>query len=184
MRSLRLAAMRIALARPALLLALGAALLCPASAAAAAAPAPVSFQGLYDEYQKLGFVYGCSHRESDLRNALSSIPADIAAYDPGFADALDAALEQRASGCSGLSSPFPQTPVSGAGTISADDGSPGPANQRPLASLPAPDAADTGIPPVLIVLASLLGAALLAGAAISLAWHFGWQARRRNRLGT
>src|SRR4051795_7634990 len=163
MRSLRLAAMRSGHARPALLLALAAALLCPACTAAAAAPPPVSFQGLYDEYQKLGFVYGCSHRESDLRSALSSIPADIAAYDPGFADALDAALEQRASGCSGApTSPFPQTPVSASGTILAADGSPGPANQRPLGSLPAPEQTDTSIPPVLAVLAAFLGVALLA----------------------
>jgi hypothetical protein len=166
--------MRCGPPRTALVLALAAVLLLPPSAAAAAAPAPVGFQGLYDEYQKLGFVYGCSHRESDLRSALSSIPADIAAYDPGFADALDAALEQRASGCSGaINSPFPQTPASSAGTVLADDGSPGPANQHPLGSLPAPEAADTSIPPALIVLASLLGIALLAAAVQALRGRLG-----------
>ena len=169
--------MRSGRLRPALVLALAAALLLPASATAAPAAPQVGFQGLYDEYQKLGFVFGCAYRESDLRSALSSIPADIAAYDPGFADALDSALEQQASGCGGaLSSPFPQTPVSAAGTIIADDGSPGPANQRPLGTLPAPEKADTGIPAVLIVLASLLGIALLVAAALSLR-------PLRNRLG-
>ena len=157
--------MRSGPARPAVAVALAAVLLLPATAAAASALPQVGFQGLYDEYQRLGFVLGCSHRESDLRSALSSIPADIAAYDPGFADALDSALEQRASGCTGApTSPFPQTPVSSAGTVLADDGSPGPANQRPLGSLPAPEQADTSIPPALIVLASLLGIALLAAA--------------------
>ena len=151
--------MRSGRLRPALVLALGVALVLPAAAAAAPAPPQVGFQGLYDEYQRLGFVFGCAHRESDLRSALSSIPADIAAYDPGFADALD-----------------PQTPVSAAGTIIAEDGSPGPANQRPLGTLPAPEQADTGIPAVLIVLASLLGIALLAAAALSLR-------PLRNRLG-
>jgi hypothetical protein len=166
--------MQSAALRPALVLALAAALLLPGTTAAAPPP-PAGFQGLYDEYQKLGFVFGCSHRESDLRSALSSIPADIAAYDPGFADALDAALEQRASGCSGApTSPFPQTPVSAGGTVLAGDGSPGPANERPLGSLPAPERADTSIPPVLLALAALVGAALLAAAAWSL-----WGLRRR-----
>ena len=178
--------MRSGCTRSALVIAVAAALLLPATARAQAPP-PVDFQGLYDEYQRLGFVFGCSHRESDLRDALSSIPADIAAYDPGFADAIDSALEQRASGCSGaLSSPFPQTPASAAGTINADDGSPGPANQRPLGSLPAPEDADKGIPPVLIVLISLLGVALLLAAALSLAHYFGWDigrwSRRRRRV--
>jgi hypothetical protein len=160
---------------------LAGALLLPASTAAAAAPPQVGFQGLYDEYQKLGFVYGCAHRESDLRSALSSIPADIAAYDPGFADALDSALEQQASGCSGLSSPFPQNPATAAGTINADDGSPGPANQRPLGTLPAPESADTGIPAVLVVLASMLGVALLVAAVLSLSRYFGWDTGRPAR---
>lgn len=180
MRSLRFAAMRSGRLRPALVLALVVGLLVPVAAKAAPAPRQVGFQGLYDEYQKLGFVFGCAHRESDLRTALSSIPADIAAYDPGFAEALDSALEQQASGCSGaLSSPFPQTPASAAGTINAADGAPGPANQRPLGTLPAPEAADTGIPAVLIILASLLGTGLLVAAVLSLSHYFGWGLRDR-----
>ena len=43
---------------------------------------------------------------ADLRAGLEQIPADVRAYDPGFVDALNTALNARAIGCSG-SQPLP-----------------------------------------------------------------------------
>lgn len=143
-----------------LLLALLASAGAPASAAQ---PPPADFLQLYDEYQRSGVIGGCSYREADLRSALTEIPADIEAYDPGFADSLNAALEQRAAGCGPVSSTSVRA---AAGTIVAADGSPGPA--IPRAQAPAPRGVDTSLPAPLIALVALVGFALLLGAALAL----------------
>ena len=92
------------------------------------AAAGAQLDELYDEYLSSGVVAGCAHTQGDLEQALKDIPADIRAYDPGFATALTNALEQRASGCDEAEQlaedVLTPTPL---GTSEAPDGSPGPA---------------------------------------------------------
>ena len=64
-------------------------------------------ESTYDEYRATGVVQGCDYSAEELRAALDDIPPDIRAYDPGFADALNAALEQGAAACSGDLPRFP-----------------------------------------------------------------------------
>src|SRR3954470_6285864 len=78
------------------------------------------FRALYDEYLHTHAVNGCAHGEGELQAALTSIPADVEAYDPGFADALNTALESRTAGCE------PRLPSVGGAVRPAADGSPGP----------------------------------------------------------
>lgn len=144
-----------------------------AAPARAAQPPAADFLQLYDEYQRSGAIGGCSYRAADLRAALAEIPADIEAYDPGFADALSAGLEQRAAGCEeALSSPGP--PAAAAGAVVAADGSPGPAIRRGQQPASAPVRADTSMPVPLIALAALVSLAVLVAA--------GMEAIRRRRL--
>ena len=97
-----------------------------------AAPAAGStFSDLYREYLTTGGVNGCAHSQTELQAGLTSIPADIQAYDPGFADSLNAAIEHRTLGCASQGqapptrlpaaadgSPRPGTvPVSGPSTL-------------------------------------------------------------------
>ena len=98
--------------------------LCAAGPAAAGA----QLDELYDEYLSSGVVAGCSHTQGDLEQALKDIPADIRAYDPGFATALTNALEQRASGCEEAEQLAQDVLIPTLfGTSEASDGSPGPA---------------------------------------------------------
>jgi hypothetical protein len=90
------------------------------------------FRALFDEYLRTGLVNGCAHSEEELQAALTSIPADIAAYDPSFADALNTALENRAGGCAPR-----KLPSVGGAVRTAADGSPGPPLFKPPPS-PAP----------------------------------------------
>jgi hypothetical protein len=156
--------------------------LVPAAAAASRGDRPprADFQALYDEYRSLGVILGCSHREADLRDALSAVPADIKAYDPGFVDALDSALEGRVAGCSStLAAPLGQ-PTASAGTVVASDGSPGPA--RPPVAGPFPASATAGVtmPAALLALSIVVGAALLAATAIAVGRHRGWHPGRHH----
>lgn len=152
--------------------------LLPAGAGAARPaerPPPADFQALYDEYQNLGVILGCSHRESDLRSALSAVPADIKAYDPGFVDALNAALEARATSCKNvLASPFAGGGAAGNGTVIASDGSPGPPGPPIGVPLPAPEGSGVAIPAALLALAAVAGAAVVGAAGFFLG-------RRRGR---
>lgn len=155
----------------------------PAGAAARPTDAPprADFQALYDEYRNLGVVLGCSHRESDIRSALSAVPADIKAYDPGFVDALNAALEGRVTGCkNALASPLGGVGVATGGTVTAGDGSPGPARPRIGAPLAAADTAGVAMPAALWGLTAVVGAGLLAAAAVALAGRRGWSPRRHH----
>jgi hypothetical protein len=101
-----------------------------ACALAAAAPAGAGAQldALYDEYLNFGVIGGCAHTQDELETALKDIPADIRAYDPGFATALTNALEQRASGCEEAQQLAEDVLIPTLfGTSEAADGSPGPA---------------------------------------------------------
>ncbi len=104
-------------------------LLTTALALALGAPGQASAQvsGLYEEYLAPGAVSGCTRPAAEIESALKDIPADIRAYDPGFASALSTALEQRAAGCAEVIERatdvlLPAT----SGTALASDGSPGP----------------------------------------------------------
>lgn len=88
----------------------------------AAAPAQADFASLYEEYRLNGLIHACRHSLDDLEATLASVPADIQSYDPGFADALVKALEQRADGCApGREETVPE------GIVTAADSSPEPA---------------------------------------------------------
>jgi hypothetical protein len=146
------------------------ALLLPASASA-------DFQTLYDDYRTDGVIDGCSYSSNELSSGLGEIPADVREYDPGFSDALNAALEQAAAGC-GLT---PQA-AGGKNEVSAADGSPGPVAPKPV-SFQTPTGG-RGLPAVMTALIVLLGAALGAAAVLFAAHYYGWDLRSlRDRLG-
>ena len=153
-----------------------------AAAAAAlllAAPAEADFQTLYDDYHTDGVIDGCSYSSSELSSGLSDIPADVREYDPGFAVAINAALEQAAAGCG----EGPQEAAAIKNEISASDGSPGPAVPKSFA-IPAVDGG-RGLPAALIGLIAVLGLALAAAAALGVARYYGWDVRSvLNRLGS
>jgi hypothetical protein len=160
----RVAPMRL---RAVLILSLAAALalIVPAGAAA-------DFQTLYDDYRTDGVIDGCSYSSSELSAGLSDIPADVREYDPGFSDALNAALEQVAAGC-GVS---PQASAA-KNQASAADGSPGPVAPKPVAFNDS--GAGRGLPALLMAMI-VFGAATLAAAALLLGSHYyGWDLRGR-----
>ena len=111
--------------------------------AAAPAGAGAQLDALYDEYLTSGVVAGCAHTQAELETALKDIPADIRAYDPGFATALTNALEQRASGCEEAEQLAQDVLIPTLfGTSEASDGSPGPAAAAvSVAAPPSPPAA-------------------------------------------
>lgn len=123
------------------------------------------FDDLYEEYRTGGLINGCRYDAADLRDALAGVPPDISAYDPGFADALNAAIEQRASGCDGSAVLSLQLPPA-AGAVEAGDGSPGPGPAEPLVALPHPDPSSPDRRPAGI-LAAGLGVLACAGAALA-----------------
>jgi hypothetical protein len=132
--------------------ALAALLISPAAAAA-------QFEDLYHEYQRTGGrIDGCAHSADELTSALGEIPADIRAYDPGFADALNLALDQRVGGCGAAGQQ--QEPAKGSGTVVAGDGSPGPASPRPVSLAEAGE--EPGFP------LALVGAMVVAAALVGL----------------
>jgi hypothetical protein len=113
------------------------------------------FRALYDEYLRTHSVIGCAHGEAELQAALTSIPADIEAYDPGFADALNTALETRTAGCE------PRLPSLGGAVRNASDGSPGPPFLKPPPSpAPAPSG-PSALPLQLLVFGVLAAVALI-----------------------
>ena len=116
-----------------------------ASAVVAAGPTTATAQldELYSEYLGSGVVAGCAHTQAELETALKDIPADIRAYDPGFAEALTSALEQRASGCEEAEQLAQDVLIPTLfGTSEAEDGSPGPAVAAvSVAAPPSPPAA-------------------------------------------
>jgi hypothetical protein len=143
-----------------------------AAALLLAAPARADFQTLYDDYRADGVIDGCSYSSSELGSALSGIPADVREYDPGFTDALNAALEQAASGCG--TAPQAATKKN---LRSAADGSPGPIVPRPVAFHTA--GTGRGMPLVVAALIALLAIALAGAALLGAAHYYGWDLRAR-----
>jgi hypothetical protein len=136
--------------------------------------ATADFQTLYDDYRTDGSIDGCAYSTAQLSAGLNGIPADVREYDPGFADAINAALEQAAGGC-GVS---PQAASSAHDQISAADGSPGPA--APNAATFRPGGESRSMPFVLGALIALLGAALAAAAILAADNHYGWGLRKHD----
>ena len=136
--------------------------------------ASADFQTLYDDYRSDGSIDGCAYSTAQLSSGLNGIPADVREYDPGFSDAINAALEQAAGGC-GVS---PQAASDARNQISAADGSPGPAVQHGAAFR----AGDEGrsMPLVLGGLIALLGAALAAAAVLVADQRYGWGLRKHD----
>ncbi len=119
---------------------------------------------IYQEYLETGSISGCVHSEAELQTALTSVPADIQAYDPGFPQALNLALDRRAAGCVKKAAPNINPAASG-GTVLATDGSPGPPGTGGLPLRPLPKVSGASDFPVeaiylVIVIAALLGAAV------------------------
>jgi hypothetical protein len=154
--------------RPCLL----ATLIIAAAALALPASAAADFQTLYSDYRADGVIDGCAYSSSELSSGLSDIPADVRQYDPGFAAAINAALDQVAAGCGTAAK------VAGAkDEVSAADGSPGPAVPHRLAFVAA--GTGRGLPAVLVALIAILGAALAAAALLAGAHYYGWDLRSR-----
>jgi hypothetical protein len=136
-----------------------------------AATAQADFQTLYDDYRADGVIDGCAYSSTDLSSGLSEIPADVRQYDPGFAAAINGALDQVAAGCSAAPA------VTTKDEVAAADGSPGPAVPHALAF----HAAGTGreLPGVLVALIVVLGAFLATAAFLGAAHYYGWDLRGR-----
>jgi hypothetical protein len=162
--STKVSSMRI---RPLAALIAGAALLLPATAAA-------DVQTLFDDYRADNVIDGCAQSPAELSAALGEIPADVRVYDPGFADALNAALEQAATVC--RTAPR-QAVAQLENQLIAEDGSPGPAVPE-RGALMVPET-DRDMPPVLVGLSALLLAALAAAALLGLSHRYGWDLRGR-----
>jgi hypothetical protein len=127
-------------------------------------------------------IDGCGISAGELSSGLSEIPADVREYDPGFAAAINSALEQAAGGCDAA----PQA-AKIENEVTAPDGSPGPARPKPLAF--ASTDSGRGMPAVLVGLMVVLGAALGTAALLVASRRYGWDvpgrlaglARRRTR---
>jgi len=116
------------------------------------------FRELYDEYLQANAINGCAHTGAELQGALTSIPADISAYDPGFANAVNSALELRASGCKGGGEALEGLLDEVAIRIDvADDGSAGPAPPVAAATPALPPAASAASElPIALILGSIV----------------------------
>jgi len=139
-------------------------MLLPQSAAA-------DFQTLYDDYHSDGVIDGCAYSTAELSAGLNEIPADVREYDPGFSDAINGALEQRAAGCGATAQAAPAR-----NEVRAADGSPGPAPPQRLVFATA--GGGRGMPAVLVALIVVLAAALGAAGMLAAVRHRG---RRRSR---
>jgi hypothetical protein len=148
-------------ARPAAALAMAALLLAPAGAGAQP-------ERLYNDYRADGAINACAYSADSLSAALGDIPADVRAYDPGFAEALNLALDQHVGGCS---QPQPSDEEAGAGVVVGSDGSPGPANPRPVRA--ESGAEEPGLPFALVATIALLGAAVALAAMLGLGRYLG-----------
>jgi hypothetical protein len=134
-----------------------------------AAATGAGFDQLFGEYRATGGIDGCAHTTADLSDTLAAVPADIKAYDPGFVDALNSALERRAAGCAGVGRNL-SAPLDALGTTRAVDGSPGPRTPRRLAA-PIADSQAPGDGVAIVWALGIGAAAIVIGAAL------GWRIR-------
>lgn len=136
----------------------------PSTAAAA------DFDQLFGEYRAAGSIEGCEHTTADLSDVLAAVPADIKAYDPGFVDALNAALEGRAAGCGGGRGGALSASVEVAVAKTAADGSPGPRTPRRLATTLADAQAPSDLDAIIVALG-------VGASAVAIGAAFGWRRR-------
>lgn len=143
---------------------------------AAPAVAAGGFEELFSDYAEEGFIDGCDHSATELREALADVPADVQAYEPGFADSVNRALDRRALGCETEPPPAPDT-VQDPGEAEAavtTDGSPGPPPPPdPAASAEAERSAPLALGLLLAALALCLTGAILAALARVYGWDLG-----------
>ena len=135
-------------------------ILATAAALLLAAPARADFQTLYNDYRADGAIDGCAYSAGELSSGLTDIPADVREYDPGFTDAINAALERQAAGCGTA----PQAAAT-KNEVTASDGSPGPAVPHVLAIHTG--GGGRSMPAVLVALIAVLGAVLGAAAVLA-----------------
>lgn len=106
---------------------------------------------IYEEYRATARIVGCDHSVAELQEAAGSIPADILAYDPGFSEAIDLALQERLGGCLEGDEVRDEAPPP-----AAADGSPGPIPPTmAYGSAPVPDPGGGGLVVVLLALAGV-----------------------------
>lgn len=186
--------------RPGTLTAVLLALLVAAPAAQANA-----FRDIFGAYRKSGQVEACKWSAKQLADAKRQVPNDIDQYAPDFPNALDDALQKRASGaCSTTAAAAPATsappaapPAQPTATTGVPPGAtpaaPGQSAQAPqpaAASKPAPavadgailaasrsHASDAGIPAPLVALAVIGVLMALAALLYGLARWWAWEPR-------
>src|SRR5215212_349120 len=117
------------------------------------------FDDVFADYQKDGKIDPCAHSPEELQQAKADVPNDIDQYAPDFPAALDAAMEDRASGScggggdNGTGGAAPGTTTPGAPTTAAPapapgataPNAPGQAPGPPGTAQPAPGASDGAI---------------------------------------
>jgi hypothetical protein len=171
------------------------------------AVAPVAhanaFKDIFGAYRKSGKVDGCKYSATQLAEAKQQIPNDIEQYAPDFPNALDNAIQQRASGACRTGAAAAATPTgtsTGTGPTATTGVPPGatpttsvPAGQAPQPT-PSPNPApgvsdnailaasktkssDAGVPAPLVALAVIGAFMLLAGLLYGLARWWAWEPR-------
>jgi hypothetical protein len=172
------------------------------------AAAPVAhanaFKDIFGAYRKSGKVDGCKYSATQLTQAKKQIPNDIEQYAPDFPNALDNAIEQRASGAcataAAAGSPTVTAAATGTGPTAttgvppgATPTTPAPAGQAPQPT-PSPNPApavtdnailaaskakssDAGMPAPLLALAVIGALMALAGLLYGLARWWAWEPR-------
>jgi hypothetical protein len=171
------------------------------------AVAPVAhanaFKDIFGAYRKSGKIDACKYSATQLTQAKNQIPNDIEQYAPDFPNALDNAIEQRASGACKTGAAAAASPAgTGTGTgptattgvpPGATPTTPAPAGQAPQPT-PSPNPApavsdnailaaskskssDAGVPAPLVGLAVIGAVMLLAGLLYGLARWWAWEPR-------
>ncbi|HEX8123765.1 MAG TPA: hypothetical protein VF549_21120 [Solirubrobacteraceae bacterium] len=170
------------------------------------------FDDVFADYQKDGKIDPCAHSPEELQQAKGDIPNDIDQYAPDFPAALDAAMEDRASGkcggggdgSGGAAAPGTTTPggttaapapAPGATTPNAAGQTPGPpgtaqptpqAADGAIANAAARDDSDSDFPAPLVALlvaGGLLALSLLVwGLFRFFAWEPAWLPRARHSV--
>jgi hypothetical protein len=165
-----------------------------------------SFTDIFGAYRKTGSVDACKWSAKQLADAKRQVPNDIDQYAPDFPNALDDAIQKRASGaCSKTAAAAPATstpagspPAAGPtattgvppGTTPPAPGTSAPAPQPAATSQPAPAVADNavlaasksrssdaGIPAPLVALAVIGALMALATLLYGLARWWAWEPR-------